>query len=329
MYFENLVEDWTKYDFNVNCDKGMQLERGYRITPSADDVGDYTLSIVVSNSDGSATFGATLHIVSASANSGVTKTLIILGDSTTYNGIAVTKLNENFADDVMNISTIGTMGTSPNNHEGRSGWKLSDYFTKASITYTDGRGTIYNPFYNPTTQTFDAAYYFANSGIAKPDWFFINMGINDVFAQTTDAALRTQIETCIEYVDSMIESIGGASESTKIGLCLTIPPNHSQDAFGKSYACGQTRDRYKRNNLLWVHSLIETYSNRTGDGIYLIPIYTNLDTVYNMGLETLPVNARNTDVTYQSPIGNGGVHPVSSGYWQIADVYTAFLKSQA
>jgi hypothetical protein len=42
----------------------------------------------------------------------------------------------------------------------------------------------------------------------------------------------------------------------------------------------------------------------------------------------LPVNARNTEVTYESPIENGGVHPVLSGYWQIADIYTAFLKAQ-
>ena len=39
-----------------------------------------------------------------------------------------------------------------------------------------------------------------------------------------------------------------------------------------------------------------------------------------MGLEDTKVNARNT-ITYSSPIANGGVHPVESGYWQIADVY--------
>ena len=58
-----------------------------------------------------------------------------------------------------------------------------------------------------------------------------------------------------------------------------------------------------------------------------VNIFTNLDTTYNMGLESTPVNARNTAITYESPIANGTVHPVESGYKQLADVYMAFLKA--
>lgn len=331
VYFENLVENWEQYDWNVTCLKGMQLDRGYRITPAADDAGEYTLTITAKLSDTQQVAKTvTLVVVSSDAGTGETASVIILGDSTTYNGIAVTKLNANFADDAMSVSTLGTIGTAPNNHEGRSGWTLNDYFTKASITYPAGdpRGTIYNPFYNPTTQTWDAAYYFANSGIAVPDWFVINMGINDMFRYENDAALNTAIETAVGYLDAMIESLHSASVEN-VCICLTIPPNHSQDAFGKAYNCNQTRNRYKRNNTLWVSRLIAEYDGRESEGVYLIPINAALDTVYNMGMESLPVNARNTAITYQSPIGNGGVHPVESGYWQIADVYTAFLKAQA
>ena len=331
IYFENLVEDWTKYIWKVSCSKGMQLERGYRITPTNNDAGTYTLTITISSGKSTKTASASLIVTALSAGSGATKKVIILGDSTTYNGTVISKLNENFTGDVMTISTIGTMGTAPNNHEGRSGWTLNDYFTKASITYPSGdpRGTIYNPFYNPSTHTFDASYYFTNSGIAQPDWFIINMGINDMFGMTTDAALDSQIDTCIGYLNSMIDSIQGVSASIKIGVCVTIPPNHSQDAFGKAYACSQTRDRYKRNNAFWADAIISEFDEQESNGVYIIPIHTNLDTVYNMGMETLPVNARNTAMTYESPIGNGGVHPVESGYWQIADVYTAFLKGNA
>lgn len=330
IYFENITEEWEKYKWDVTCSKGVQLERGYRITPVAGDVGSYSLKIKASISDASSKeVSTTLVIVPADAGTSVTKSVIVLGDSTTNSGTAVTKLNDNLADDVMTISTLGTRGTSPNNHEGRSGWRLETYFTVESIDYTDDRGHVENPFYNPSTQTFDADYYFTNSGIAKPDWFFINMGINDVFSYETGVALDSAIETCIGYVDSMVASVKSASPSSKIGVCLTIPPNHSQDAFGKAYSNGQTRHRYKKNNTIWVNRLIAEYDNRESEGIYLIPIHTNLDTVYNMGMETLPVNARNTTITYQSPIANGGVHPVESGYWQIADVYTAFLKAHA
>ena len=328
IYFENLTEKFEQYEWNVTCTKGMQLERGYRITPTADDVGSYTLTIRASASkDEYAEVTTILIVTGASAGSGVSKKVMVLGDSTTNNGIAVTKLNENFSNDVMNITTIGTRGASPNNHEGRSGWTFYSYFNPPNAG--DIAAGVENPWYNPSTETFDAAYYFANSGIAKPDWLFINLGINDTFGYTADSNLASAITTIKGRCDTMIASILSASPSTKIGLCLTIPPNHSQDAFGKAYACGQTRDRYKRNNVIWVNDLIDEYDGRESDGIYLIPIYTNLDTIYNMGFETLPVNARNTDITYESPIGNGGVHPVQSGYWQIADVYTAFLKAQA
>ena len=252
-----------------------------------------------------------------------------MGDSTTDNGGVIIKINENFENDAMNVNTLGTRGTAPNNHEGRSGWTLNDYFTRESITYPAGdpRGTVYNPFYNPTTQTWDASYYFVNSGISAPDYFIINMGINDMFSFTSDSALETQIETCLGYLNSMVNSIKAVSTNIKICICVTIPPNDSQDAFGKAYACGQTRDRYKRNNCLWANAIIDEFD--TNEDVSVIPIHTNLDTVYNMGLETLPVNSRNTEVTYDSPIANGGVHPTLVGYWQIADVYTAFLKADA
>lgn len=323
IYFENIVEDWTQYIFNVSCSKGKNMERGFCIVPTEADVGNYPLNITVGSKDwkSAKTVTTTLVITSASAGAGANPKIIVLGDSTTNSGYAVQHFKQNFADDVMDITLEGTRGTAPYNHEGRSGWTFQYYFSTA------GSGSVLNPWYNPNTQTFDASYYFDNTGIAKPDWLFINLGINDTFAYTSDSALELAMQTIKGYCDAMIESILDASPNTKIGLCVTIPPNHSQDAFGKAYGCEQTRDRYKHNNVIWANSLIDDYDNRNAENIYLIPIYTNLDTVWNMGMETLPVNARNTDDTYQSPIANGGVHPAENGYWQIADIYTAFIKA--
>lgn len=317
IYFENLVEDWERYYWDVECSKGMQLERGFRYTPANGDAGSYPLTITIRDSvsgKSSKTMSTTLVVGNINAGSGETKSVIILGDSTTANGIAVGKLHSDFDNDVMSIQTLGTQGTAPNNHEGRSGWTFAKYFSTT------------NPFLNPQTLDFDAAYYFANSGVTKPDWFFINLGINDFFANTTDGGVDSNITSCLGYCDDMIESVLAASPNTKIGVCITIPPNSSQDAFGKAYNCDQTRDRYKRNNLLWANALISHYEGQENNGVYLVPIFTNLDTVYNMGLETIPVNSRSS-VTYQTPIGNGGVHPSDSGYWQIADIYAAFIKA--
>lgn len=322
IYFENLCDDWERYNWDVTCTKGIQLERGYRITPVAADAGSYSLKIKATRIDNKDIFKvatATLIISTESAGTGDTVKVIVLGDSTTAGGTAVTKLHSDIDGTGMTIETLGTRGTSPNNHEGRAGWRFRSYFNSGSDETT-------NPFYNPTTQTFDASYYFTNTGTAIPDWFIINLGINDVFGALSDSEANTEIDSVFGYADAMISSILSVSQSIKVGLCLTIPPNDSQDAFGKDYGCGQTRNRYKANNTILVSRMINKYDNKESDRVYLIPINTALDTVYNMTRESNPVNARNTSVTYMSPTGNAAVHPNETGYWQVADVYTAFIK---
>jgi len=327
IYFDNLVDGYdTQYDFDVTCSIGTHLQRCFRVTPIEENVGEYPITIKVTKNDITVTKTATIYVASATAKANELIKLIILGDSTTNNGICVTKLNQNLSTDPMNIITIGTRGSNPNNHEGRSGWKYRTYFTSAGETYTDGRGDVDNPFYNETTETFDIANYFSETNFDHPDWFFINLGINDTFGYADDISLNIEIEYLNGLCDEVISQIKDFDENIKIGICLTIPPNYSQDAYGKAYKNGQTRNRYKRNNILWVANQIENYKNREDENIYLIPLNLCLDTVYNMGMEEIQVNARNT-TTYFSPIANGGVHPVESGYWQCADVYTAFLKN--
>lgn len=317
-YFDNMVDGYdTDYDFDVTCSTGMQLQRGYRVVATA--AGTYPLTITAKRKRDGATVTkqSSLIVATADVGTGITKSIIVLGDSTTAYGTVIVKLHDNFQGDPMSIETLGTQGTSPYNHEGRSGWSFNRYFTVA-----DG-----NAFYNPTSETFDADYYFTNSGVALPDYFIINLGINDMFGAASDTQLNSSIESAIDYCDTVIESVQTASPDTTILICLTIPCNYTQDGFGKEYGCGQTRQRCKRNNILWVQRQIAEYGGRESEGIYLVPINLALDTVNNMGAETDSVNARNISVTYRTSTGNGAVHPAESGYWQIADMYKAFLKA--
>ena len=238
IYFENLTEDWERYDWNVDCTRGKQFARGYKITPTSADVltqTSFTLTVTDKVSGNIKQVVSNLHIIASNAGSGAEKKIIILGDSTTNNGIAVTKLNENFADDVMSIQTIGTRGTVPNKHEGRSGWTFYNYFHDAS----GDNGNVLNPFYNPVSETFDADYYFTNSGVDKPDWFFINLGINDCFNFKSDYEYSVGKVSLFSMCQAMIESILDASPNTKIGLCLTIPPNDSQVRLAKNMDVGR------------------------------------------------------------------------------------------
>ena len=320
IYFDNILTEGrdTDYEWDVTCTVGQHMTRGYVLM--AEEAGEYPIAISATKNGNMVTAESVIVVSAATQGSGVTRSLLILGDSTTNNSKLTEKITQNFAGDGMNLTLLGTRGETPNNHEGRAGWTLALYHTKAE------HNGVANPFYNPVSEAFDAAYYFSNAGVAVPDYFVINLGINDMFGYANDATAETGIATALGLLDDTIASVRAAAPNAKICVALTIPPNYSQDAFGKAYKCSQTRDRYKRNNALWVTKLIETYQGREAEGIYLLPLNTNLDTRYNMGFEAAQVNKRNSE-TYQQPIGNGGVHPVESGYWQIADVYWYFIKS--
>lgn len=320
VYFDNILAEGrdTDYEWDVTCAVGQHMARGYVLT--AEEAGEYPITISATKNGNTVMAESTIIVSVAEQGNGVTRSFLILGDSTTNNSKLTEKITENFAGDGMNITLLGTRGEAPNSHEGRAGWTLALYHTKAE------HNGVANPFYNPSSGAFDASYYFANTGVAVPDYFVINLGINDMFGFADDATAETGIATALGLLDDTIASVRAAAPNTKICVALTIPPNYSQDAFGKAYKCNQTRDRYKRNNALWVSKLIEMYQGRETEGIYLLPINTNLDTRFNMGFEVAQVNKRNSE-TYQQPIGNGGVHPVESGYWQIADVYWYFIKS--
>ena len=324
VYFDNLVDGHdTDYDFDVDCGIGMQLERCFRVVPTK--AGTYPCSITVSDkrNGSSLTKKCTIYVADCSAGAGKNRSLIVIGDSTTDSGTCIEKLNSNFADDPMSLSTSGTRGSGENLHEGRSGWTFKLYF---SAEKDREHPDILNPFFNPDSGTFDASYYFSGTEIAKPDWIFINLGINDTFSFEDDRKLNRAMTDLNSMCDDMIRSIHEASPETRIGIALTIPPNYSQDAFGKAYQNGQTRRRYKRNNVIWVGNLLSRYENREKERIHVIPIHTNLDTKYNMGLESIPHNRRNPE-TCSSPVTRGSVHPAASGYWQIADIYWFFLKA--
>lgn len=313
IYFDNIINGRdTDYSFDVMCSCGAQYGDFYRLVPDAASQQPITINIM----RGGHIVGSVSSAILASgsdAGSGVNRKILIIGDSTTANGIAVTKLNQNFDTDVMDITCVGTRGDAPNCHEGRSGWTIHKFYTDAESPFVfDG--------------AFDFTRYMQTNGFSDLDYVFINLGINDVFTLQDDDAVYKAIDTMLPVYQAMINSVHSYDSDIVIGVCLPIPPAYDQDAFGKQYACSYNRERYKRNNFLLCDALIDEFDHSKSEKVYLVPINVNLDTRYNMGLEDEAVNARNT-MTRKSTIANGGVHPAESGYWQIADVYWYFLKS--
>ena len=318
VYLDNLhLADSSEYLHDITSAGGVgtQQQERWTWTPSGALASG---SLVVNTHDkrtGSmlATKTANQRAAASSAGTGLTKKVIVIGDSLVGAGAITQTLLDISAGDVMTVTMLGTQGTAPNKHEGRGGWAISTYVTTGS------------PFYISGAVNFPQ--YLTNNSIATPDWVLIHLGINDVFGQTSDAAANSTANAAFVNLDILIASIKAAGAGVNVGLMIPTPGSKFEDAFGNNYATGQTGWRFKRNILIWARQLIATYAGQEANRIYLIPSNTALDTVNNMSVAaSAPVNSRSlVSSTRQS----NGVHPSTQGYQQIADAVWAFLKFYA
>ncbi len=317
VYFDNLhLSAIVDYEHNVDTSTSVgkqQRERFTWIPAGAQASGTITIDVHhPRNSVKLSTKTVQLRAAAASAGTGVTRKLIVVGDSLVNGGVITQTLLDISGSDAMHVTTLGTQGTGPNNHEGRSGWTINQYVTSGS------------PFYISSAVNFPQ--YLTNNSIAVPDWVIVALGINDCFGQTDDTACSTLADAELTKLDTLITSIKAAGAGVKVGLVLPSLPSFYAESFGENYATGQTRWRFKRNILIWSRQLIAKYTGQEASRIYLIPSNTALDTVNNMSTASVAaVNSRSSVTTARQ---NNGVHPGTSGYQQIADAIWAFLKFQ-
>lgn len=116
--------------FDVVCDIGTSYKRGYRVTPTAPQVGNHSLTVIAYNGRGDVIEAATTTlVVMAAANPGSVKRIVCIGDSTTDDsGVVTQTLQSNLASLGGNVPLfIGSHGTSPYNMEARSGMTFGYY----------------------------------------------------------------------------------------------------------------------------------------------------------------------------------------------------------
>jgi lysophospholipase L1-like esterase len=253
---------------------------------------------------------SSLIVLPADAGTGETLKVQIIGDSTLANNTMINELATVVGADALTVEFIGTQGVTPNFHEGYSGKSVAWMYSDAASPY------VYSGAFNFAT-------YLSTHSLDTPDVVIFNLGINDLFSQTTDAACNIIITAIKTQYDAMITNVKASNANVIIGMCLTIPSGN-QDAFGSSYESGQTSARYSRNNRRLVKALLDYYTGKTAQNIYLVPLNACLDTVNNMLMgSAVPINSRNpTTVTRQI----NGVHPGVYGYYQIADAIFYWLK---
>lgn len=145
----------SNYDVDVTCAKGAQFAKYWRYTPvTGDGSTTATLSFaLLYRGVQIASKSSTVKIAAASAGSGVTRKLLMIGDSTTASGEVTGELVNLFTSDAMHLTLIGTQGTGSNKHEGRGGWTVNDYatagrtfyrFNLTGVTTAPGLGSVYS-----------------------------------------------------------------------------------------------------------------------------------------------------------------------------------------
>lgn len=173
---------------------------------------------------------------------------IVIGDSIIDFDILTMDLLNYFTSKSKTLTLLGTLGSGLNKNEGRSGWKATDYLTDK--TY---EGVI-NPFYNPTSATFDFSYYMTNQGYSAPDFVVLHLGTNDLYNSGISA-----IEPTWNAIKTIIDSILSYNSSIKIILDLVTSPNSNQDkhsVFLPSY-----QNRVVRYNQYALEHVSSTYQS--------------------------------------------------------------------
>ncbi len=331
LYFANtiLAINPANYAFDVTCAKGIQQEERWTFTPTDQDAGDTPFTLAVRD-DTNAVIASVSSIVRVvpSRNEAALRVLMI-GDSLTHASVYPAQVVENAeADPKLAVTLIGSHRPrgedSPVRHEGYGGWTAKGFVTKWDKEI-DPKRQSRSPFLyqdGDAAPALDFPRYCREQNEGKaPDAVTIFLGCNDVFG-ASDETIADRAAECIDYLGRLVKMVHDFGPNTPVGLLMVVPPAGSQDAFGANYACGQTRWQYLRNQRFLLEQLLATFADREGEGIYLLPTFTALDTVHGFPVKTASANSRSTVSLDRL---NNGVHPAESGYRQIGDVVTAWL----
>ena len=248
------------------------------------------------------------------SGTGLTRKVMLIGDSWTAPGIYANELRNLFssADEPMDITLLGTLGmggayVGPTNgfHEGHGAYSAKTYCTEANYNgYANG-------FYNPNTNTFDFAYYMTNCGYSGVDDVFINLGINDV-------ATVEDFDDIITYWNTMINSIKSYNSNIRIfiGLC-GLPAQYKYGT--QENNC----NRFKARRLLFHERLIAEYGNRENEGYIIVPLHLSIDNEHDFPSTEMARSFRDsTLVTYCTDY----IHPNNIAYYKVADRIRTYIK---
>ena len=261
------------------------------LSVTANAAGTYPLQWKVYSSGYSLLASGTCTIIAVDSKA-VTASALVIGDSTVTQGDYICqKLLSCFSAAGGALTLLGTRGTAPAKHEGRAGWKASDYCTKAAD------GTYTNPFYD---NGFDFSHYMTTQGYTGVGVVVIQLGINDIFYAGLDSFSAAET---IGYMDAMVTSILAYDSSIKVIVDLLTPPNGNTSVFTEKYGTSQIDFVYRLNAIRLSKALMEHFA----------------------GNASVVVSPNNCVLNPTQDI-NDGVHPTEGGYAKLGQtIYETML----
>jgi hypothetical protein len=292
---------------------GKQLKRKF-VIPASLAVGNYSLTLNIVNDSLFVIYTQTItiHVVSNTlpACSGVA-----IGDSLT-NGKAWLGELRNLSNN--NLTLVGTRGTAPLQHEGRSGWQTYQYLGNYAYTY-ENEGV--HPFWDGTR--FNWNYYKTTYSI-NPTFVMIFLGMNGLSTYSSSA---TDLKTMVDYI---------RQDDVNIPILIALPHfKSSQNGIGNqigSDGYSPNPNNYKFlddtntfNYMTSVYNLLSGYNK-----LYFVWLPQTHDSENNYGQQSISVNPRSS-LTETFPLDSthpqliNGVYP---GYLQFADtMYSVICKA--
>ena len=308
IYYESVIDCDNVFDYKVDVEydgpDARQLEECFRVTPNSTGNCTFTLKLY-KYEDLVASKTCTISIVEDKTLGDIRG--LYIGDSITEQNWYLYEL-QNMIPTFKSVGTRGDWGGLK--HEGRSSWATTHYLNSASFTDKT------NAFYNPSTSTFDFNYYMSNSSIETPNFVTIALGTNDAGAINAD--------TLVANFNTMINSIRTYNPDMKIGITIAPPPAKNQDGWGRNNGVGATSYTHKKAIFEFAKKIIETFDNREDEGIYILPIYVNIDPVLDFPYEEVAASSRNTTVIKR---GTDNVHPHKEGMYKISDIHYNWIKA--
>ena len=157
------------------------------------------------------------------------------------------------------------------------------------------------------------------------DYTFIELGINDVFG---GILAQSDIDGVINNAKTLINAVLDTTygyPGCKVILAIPSIGGNSKDGYALNYGSTVESEQYERNmRLLW-ESMIQTFEN----GAYKRNVRLSInglmiDRYYGYGRSLVNVSQRDTTQIQEH---TNGVHPISSGYFQLADAFYSALRS--